>query len=145
MGTFTLLNQFLLKQNNGNAIDLDTATIKVMIVTAGYTPSQAHAFKSDVTNEVGGTNYTARGSVIAGVTLALDGNVVEWIHNDIVWAQSASGFSNGVHYIWYEDTGVDGTSKLIGYMTETLIANVSGPQTLDVTAGTGALNISRTP
>lgn len=146
MGTFTLFNQFMLKQHNGNAIDLDTATIKVMIVTSGYTPNQAHAFKSDVTSEVSGTNYTARGTAISGVTLALDGNVVEWIHNDITWAQNAGGFTNGRTYIWYEDTGVDGTSKLIGYMTEGAdFGNVAGPLTLDVTAGTGVLNVTRTP
>lgn len=146
MGTFTVFNQFMLKQHNGNAIDLDSATIKVMIVTSGYTPNQAHAFKSDVTSEVSGTNYTARGTAIAGVTLALDGNVVEWIHNDIVWAQSAGGFANGRTYIWYEDSGVDGTSKLIGYMTEAAdFGNVAGPLTLDIAAATGALNISRTP
>lgn len=147
MATFTVYNQFMLKQHNGNAIDLDNATIKVMIVTNGYVPNQAHAFKSDVTNEVAGTNYTARGTAIAGVTLALDGNVVEWIHNDIVWGQSAGGFANGAAYIWYEDTGVDGTSKLIGYMIADTVpfGNVAGPLTLDVTAGTGVLNISRTP
>jgi hypothetical protein len=146
MGTFTLFNQFMLKQHNGNAIDLDSATIKVMITTAGYTPSQAHAFKSDVTNEVSGTNYTARGSAIAGVTLALDGNIVEWIFNDIVWAQNAGGFANGRTYVAYEDTGVDGTSKLIGFMTEGAdFGNVGGPLTFDVTAGVGAINISRTP
>lgn len=146
MGTFTLFNQFLLKQNNGNAIDLDNATIKVMITTSAYTPSQAHAFKSDVTNEVSGTNYTARGTAIAGVTLALDGNTVEWIFNDIVWAQSGSGFSNGRTYVAYEDTGVDSTSKLIGFMTEAAdFGNVAGPLTFDVIAGVGAINIGRTP
>lgn len=146
MGTFTLFNQFLLKQNNGNAIDLDSATIKVMITTNAYVPSQTHAFKSDVTNEVSGTNYTARGTAISGVTLGLDGNVVEWIFNDITWAQNAGGFTNGRTYVAYEDTGVDATSKLIGYMTEAAdFGNVSGPLTLDVTAGTGAINISRTP
>ena len=146
MGTFTVQNQFMLKQHNGNAIDLDTDTIKVMIVTSAYTPNQAHAFKSDVTNEVVGVNYAAGGTAIAGVTLALDVNVVEWIHNDITWAQSAVGFANGRTYIWYHDTAVAATSKLIGYMTEASdFGNVAGDLTLDVTAGTGVLNINRTP
>ncbi len=47
MGTFTLYNQFLLKQNNGNAIDLDTADIRLSIHTNSYVPNQAHAFFSD--------------------------------------------------------------------------------------------------
>jgi hypothetical protein len=146
MGTFTLFNQFMLKQHNGNAIDLDTADIRVSIHAVGYVPNQAHAFFSDVTNEVAGTNYTAGGTAIAGVTLALDGNIVEWIHNDIVWAQSGGGFSAGRTYVWREFNAVAGSSKLIGYMTEAAdFGNVAGPLTLDVTAGTGVLNISRTP
>lgn len=146
MGTFTLLNQFLLKQNNGNAIDLDNADIRVSIHTNAYVPSQAHAFFSDVTNEVSGTNYTAGGTAIAGVTLALDGNVAEWIFNDIVWAQSGAGFSTGRHYVAREYNVVASLSKLIGYMTEGAdFGNVGGPLTFDIPAGIGALNITRTP
>ncbi len=146
MGTFTLFNQFILKQNNGNNIDLDTADIRVSIHTNSYVPNQAHDFFDDVTNEVTGTNYTAGGTAIAGVTLALDGNIVEWIFNDIVWAQSGAGFSNGRHYVVREFNATPGASKLIGYMTEAAdFGNVAGPLTFDVTAGTGALNITRTP
>ena len=146
MGTLTLFNQFLLKQNNGNAIDLDNATIKCMIVTNTYVPSQSHAFKSDVTNEVSGTGYTAGGAAIAGVTLSIVSNTVVWNFNDIVWAQNAGGFSNGRTYVFYEDTGTPATSKLIGYMTEAAdFGNVAGPLTLDVNVATGALIISRTP
>lgn len=146
MGTLTLFNQFLLKQNNGNAIDLDTADIRVSIHTNVYVPSQAHDFFDDVTNEVSGTNYTAGGTAITGVTLALDGNVVEWIFNDIVWAQSAGGFSTGRHYVLREFNAAAAASKLIGYMTEGAdFGNVGGPLTFDVSAATGALNISRTP
>ena len=37
---------------NGN-IDLDSDTIKMMLVTSAYTPDQdAHDFKDNVTNEV---------------------------------------------------------------------------------------------
>ena len=144
MATPTVFNQFKLKQHNGNAIDLDAGTqIKVMICTNVYVPSQAHAFKSDVTNEVTGTNYTARGTLVAGITLALDVNTVEWIHNDITWLQSASGFSTGRHFLWYDDTGVDATSKLIMYMTEASdFGNVAGDLILDGSATTGVLNVT---
>lgn len=146
MGTFTLFNQFMLKQHNGNAIDLDTADIRVSIHSSAYVPSQANAFFSDVTNEVSGTGYTAGGTAISGVTLALDGNIVEWIFSDIVWAQNAGGFTNGRTYVVREFNAVPGSSKLIGFMTEGAdFGNVTGPVTFDVTAGTGVLNISRTP
>lgn len=143
MGTPAVYNQFKLKQNNGNAIDLDTDAIKVMIVTSGYVFSLAHATKTDITNEVAGANYTARGAAVAGVTLALDGNTVEWVHNDITWAQSAGGFTTGRQYIWYKDTGVDATSLLIMCMAEAAdFGNVAGDLVLDGSATTGVLNVT---
>lgn len=141
MGTPVIFNQFKLKQHNGAAIDLDTDTIKVMIVTNSYTPSQAHATKADITNEVSGTNYTARGATIAGVTLGLSSNTVQWIHNDITWTMHASGFANGRTYIWYKDTGVDATSLLIMYQQEGAdFGNTTGDLLLDTSASTGVMN-----
>lgn len=145
MATPTVYNQFKLKQYNGNAIDLDAGTaVKVMIVTSAYVFSQAHAFKSDLgANEVSGTNYTAGGTLVSGITLALDANTVEWIHNDITWTQHASGFSNGRQFVWYEDTGTATTSKLIMCMTEAAdFGNVSGDLILDGSATTGVLNVA---
>jgi hypothetical protein len=144
----TLFNAFVQKQNNGNAIDLDTADIRVSIHSNAYAPNQAsHAFFSDVTNEVSGTNYTAGGTAISGVTLAFDGNVLEWIFNDLTWAQSGAGFSNGRHYLLREFNAAPASSKLIGFMTPGAVdfGNVAGPLTFDVSALTGALNITRTP
>lgn len=144
MGTPVVYPQFKLKQNNGNAIDLDTDTIKVMIVTSSYTYSAAHDFIDDANaNQVSGTNYSAGGTAISGVTLALDGTTAEWIHNDITWTQHASGFSNGRTFIWYKDTGSAATSPLIMYMTEASdFGNVAGDLTLDGSATTGVLNVS---
>jgi len=143
MATPVVYNPFKLRQHNGNPIDMDTDTIKVMIVSSAYTPSLAHTFKSDITNEVTGTNYTAGGTAITGVTLALDGNTVEWVHNDITWAQSGAGFSTGRTFIWYKDTGTASTSPLIMYMQEASdFGNVLGDLVLDGSATTGVLNIT---
>lgn len=144
MATPTVYPQFKLKQNNGNAIDLDTDTIKVMIVTSAYTYNAAHDFIDDASaNQVSGTNYTAGGTAISGVTLALDGANVEWVHNDITWTQHASGFSNGRTFIWYKDTGTPATSPLIMYMSEAAdFGNVAGDLVLDGSATTGVLQVS---
>lgn len=144
MGTPVVYPNFKLKQNNGNAIDLDSDTVKVMIVTSSFSFSAAHDFIDDVNgNQVSGTNYPAGGTAISGVTLALDGNNAEWAHDDIVWSQHASGFANGRTYIWYKDTGVAATSPLIMYMTESAdFGNVTGPLTLDGSASTGVLNVT---
>ena len=147
MPTPVMYNQFCLKQNNGNAIDLDGTGIKVMLVTASYTPNQAHDFIDDAdANEVTGSNYTADGEAIANPAIALDSNTVEWTHDDVVWAQHASGFTNARYAIWYHDTGTPATSKLIMYMDlGGDKGNQSGPLTLDVNPATGVVNVTHTP
>lgn len=46
-------------------IDLDTDTFKAMLVTSSYVESKtAHTKRSDVTNEVTGTAYSAGGSAV---------------------------------------------------------------------------------
>ena len=56
---------FLNALKNTLALDLDDTTadrFKVMLVTSSYTPDfGTHDFKSDVTNEVTGTGYSADG------------------------------------------------------------------------------------
>lgn len=144
MGTPVVYDQFKLKQHNGNAIDLDTDPIKVMIVSSAYTLSQAHAFISSVNaNEVAGTNYVAGGWPITGVTLSLSGDTVQFIHDDKTWAQSASGFANGRSFVWYKDTGSAATSPLIMCMTEAAdFGNTGGDLVLDGSAVTGVLNVT---
>lgn len=52
--------------------DMDTVTVKVMLVSSAYTENKdTHAKRSDVTSEVSGTGYTAGGNAVAA-TLALD-------------------------------------------------------------------------
>jgi len=47
-----------------DAIDFDTDTFQCMLVTSGYTPDKdADTKRSDVTNEIVGTGYTAGGEV----------------------------------------------------------------------------------
>ena len=55
------------------SVDLDDDTIKVVLVTASYTPDKADdEFLADVTNEVSGTGYTAGGKPLANVQLIQD-------------------------------------------------------------------------
>lgn len=66
-----LFNRMLELWARGN-IDFDTDTFRVMLTTSAYTEDKdAHDFRSDVTNEVSGTGYTAGGN-IATVTVTLD-------------------------------------------------------------------------
>lgn len=48
------------------AIDFDSDTFKIMLVTSSYTPNKdTHDRRDDVTNEVTGTGYSTGGSTIA--------------------------------------------------------------------------------
>lgn len=133
MPNFVPYPQFLLKQYNGNAINLVGATIKIGILDSTYTPNLAtDALWSAVSSgkEVSGTNYTAGGTAIANSAVALDGsNDAVWTFDDVAWAQSGAGFSNGRYFIAYETAG----SKLIGYLDNgTDFGNVAGSVTFDV-------------
>lgn len=56
-----------------STIDLDTDTFKIMLVTSAYTPNiDTHTKRSDVTNEVVGTGYSAGGATLSGVTVTVD-------------------------------------------------------------------------
>jgi len=105
------------KKNIANGtIDLDTDTVKVMLVTSGYAPDQdLHEFKSSVTNEVSGTGYTAGGAAPANKAVTQDNtnNRMVFDADDVTWANSAITARGAV---LYKDTGVDGTSPLIAYM-----------------------------
>ena len=83
------------------AIDLDTDTIRVMLVTATYAPDQdAHTKRSDITNEVTGTGYTAGGAAIANKTVTVDNTDNEGVFDgdDVTWATSTITARGAVLY-----------------------------------------------
>jgi hypothetical protein len=135
---FAKYNKFLYNQMNGGAgtsakvIDFDTDTIKVMLVTATYTPTYTtHATKADVTNEVSGTNYTAGGATLTSPTLTESSGTVTFDAADTTWTQNAGGFTNARYAILYKSTGTDSTSALVGCLD--LVAdkgNVAGDLTI---------------
>ena len=66
-----IYNSFLEDLARG-AIDADTDTFRVLLTTAAYSENKdTHLKRSDVTNEVTGSGYTA-GGVVATVTVTKD-------------------------------------------------------------------------
>ncbi len=118
--TVTKYHNFLLGQMSGVAngvVDFDTDTIKVALATNSYTPdAAAHDFFNDVTNEVTGSNYTAGGATLSGVSVALGSGTVTFDAADVTWATHASGFSTARYAIVYKSTGTASTSRLIFYV-----------------------------
>jgi hypothetical protein len=99
-----------------NSINLVSDTIKVLLVTASYTPDQdTHVNLSDVTNEVAsGGGYTTGGITLTGKAVSVDlvNNRAKFIADAATWS-AATLTARGA--ILYKDTGVAGTSTLITY------------------------------
>jgi hypothetical protein len=67
-----IFNSFKRDIANGS-IDLDTDSIKLMLVTSTYAPNiDTHTKRSDVTNEVAGAGYTAGGVALANKTVTMN-------------------------------------------------------------------------
>ncbi len=126
------------KRDSANSsIDLDTDTLKIMLVTSTYAPDQdAHTKRSDVTNEVVGTGYTAGGATLANKTVVVD-NTNNWAKfdaDDASWAastitargaviyKSRGGASSADELVCYLDFGSD-ISSTAGTFTVTFAAN----------------------
>ncbi len=116
----------------GKEANLASDTLKVMLCTSTYTPNQdTHRYKSDVTNEVSGTGYTATGATLANVTLTYDAatNTVILDADDTGW----TGLTTTARYaVIYDATpSTDATRPLIAYVDFGAdVAVTNGPLTL---------------
>jgi hypothetical protein len=133
-------------ETSGESLALDylSDTVKVSLHTSSYTYDQdTHETWSDVTNEVTGTGYTARGVTLTSKTISYSSgsNLSTFDADDASW--STSTITARVAVI-YKDTGTNGTSLLIGYVdfgsdksssagTFTIQWNASGIFTFTVT------------
>ena len=78
-----------------------TDTYYMMLATSSYTPSKStHAKRSDITNEVVGTGYTAGGQAVAMTLTPAAGNADEELYNlaDTSWAASTITAAYAVVY-----------------------------------------------
>jgi len=100
-------------------VDLDTDTIKVMLVGSGYTPSKdADLKRSAVTSEASGTGYTAGGTTCT-VTITKDTandrlnvqlGAVSWATSTVsargaVYYKARGGASSADELVAYNDFG----------------------------------------
>ena len=97
-------------------LDYDTATFKVLLISS--VPSEANldawVYRSDVTNEITGTGYTAGGIAQAFTLSALDttNNRQGVVYTDITNGWTTATFS-AVGAIIYKDTGNAATDILL--------------------------------
>ena len=103
--------------NATGAIDLNTDTFKIMLVTSAYTPNiDTHAKRSDITNEVSGTGYSAGGATLASVTVTNDtaNDRLVWDAADATWAASTITARGGV--IYKSRGGASSADELVCYL-----------------------------
>lgn len=116
MARAALYGQIYLSLAN-KEIDLDSDTIKVMLVDSTYAFGQdTHRYKSDVTGEISGPGYTAGGSTLGSKTVTYDAgtNTVKFDAADTSWT-GASFTAAGA--VVYDDTPATAATKpLLGFV-----------------------------
>ncbi len=115
-------------------IDFDTDTFKVMLVTGTYAPNKdTHLRRSDITNEVAGTGYTAGGNA-ATVTVTKDtaNDRIDIGLGGAAWPTASITAAGAVYY------------KVVGGVAanEPIIAYIDFGGNIVATAGTFTLNAS---
>jgi hypothetical protein len=108
-----------------NAIDFDTDSFKVMLVTSSYSPDKdSHDKRNDITNEITGTGYSA-GGVASACTVTKDTAndkvtiefaAVSWASSTItargaVYYKSRGGASSADELVAYNDFGSNITTS----------------------------------
>lgn len=69
----SLIYNSVLRDEATGLVDFDTDTFKVMLVTSAYVENKdTHTKRSDITNEVVGTGYTAGGNTVTVTVPAVD-------------------------------------------------------------------------
>jgi hypothetical protein len=127
----------------GGSIDLDTDTIKLILLTSSYTPAQGtHDFRDDLgANEAtGGSGYTAGGFTLASKTLAVSTLTVNWDAADLSQAITGGPFAFRYGVFYKSRGGAASADELIGYadygaqsVTDATI-NITNTNQLTVTA-----------
>ena len=87
-------------------------TLKCMLCTSSYTPSQDdHDYHDDVTNEVSGAGYTAGGKIMTATNPSISGRVTSFDAADVVWSSSTITARYAVIYDY--TGGASGTNALV--------------------------------
>lgn len=131
----SIIYNSLLHDMSTGAVDFDTDNFKCMLVTSSYTPSKSHAKRSDITNEVVGTGYTA-GGITSTPTVAAINNTSNF--QDISWVITSwtSSTITARGAVVYKARGGSSTlDEVVGYLDFITDQSSSGG-TFSVTVGT---------
>lgn len=106
--------------------DWDTDTVKTMLSTSTYVPNQdTDKYKSNVSNEISGTNYTAGGTTISPLTSAYTGASNIWNLDGADAAWTTATFTCRIAATYDGTPGTDATRPLLSYV------DMGGDQTVN--------------
>jgi hypothetical protein len=97
----SLIYNSALRDEVTGAVDYDTDAFKVMLVTSAYTENKdTHTKRSDVTNEVAGTGYTAGGTAVTVTVGAVDtvNDRVDISFATVTWPTSSITARKAIYY-----------------------------------------------
>lgn len=107
------------------AVDLDTHSFKVMLLTSSYTPNKTHAKRSDLSNEVSGTGYSAGGSSITVSSVTRSSGTTSVAFSTVTWA-SANGFTAAYGAIYRARGGASSADELVAVLDFTDVSHPTG-------------------
>ena len=116
------------------AIDFDTDTFKIMLVTSSYTPNKdTHTKRSNVTNEITGTGYSSGGTTTT-VTVTNDtaNDRIDIDFSDVSWT---SATLTAAAAVIYKSTGTAASDNLVAYLDFAgNVISTTGTFTVDITS-----------
>ena len=116
------------------AIDFDTDTFKIMLVTSSYTPNKdTHTKRSNVTNEITGTGYSSGGTTTT-VTVTNDtaNDRIDIDFSDVSWT---SATLTAAAAVIYKSTGTAASDNLVAYLDFAgNVISTNGTFTVDITS-----------
>jgi propanediol dehydratase large subunit len=95
-------------------IDIDSDNLRVALHTASASISQAHEFRSSVTNEITGTGYTADGQTLSTPSITYSTGTTTFDADNAEWTTATIAARYAVVFK-YTGSG-SGSDPLIGYV-----------------------------
>lgn len=138
----SLVYNSAMREEAVGAIDYDTDTFKVMLVTSAYVENKdTHTRRSDITNEVVGTGYTAGGNTIVATVAAVDTAndrvditfaATTWVTatftaRKAVYYKSRGGLPTADEIVMVDDFGADVTATAATFSLAASILRKSNP------------------
>jgi hypothetical protein len=114
-GAYYAFKESLMDRSIHSGVDLDTDTLAMLLVTADQDGNLAtHQDRADITQEVTGTNYSAGGQTLDGVTVTQSSGTVTLDATDETFSNVTLADVDGG--VIYKSGGTASTDLLIVYL-----------------------------